>query len=366
MAAFVVLGFALAFLLAPALGAMIHPQPLPPLRGLRGLRLRSSALKERLLQKLIGPDEAGAAARGPDASAATPASAPVVLTEEICLVPGEPVVRVEVAPGNARRIFTGIDIVSDSCPDVHELVWKVLTDYESLTDAVPNLVSNKVIARVEGDELGVGRGARLEQVGAAKLSPLVPEFKASTTLDVREYPEGLPRSMEADHLPRGDQGTQADAALNSHEANAMSQRLPLTRDVFPRPYSLSSVPRRDITMQGVEGLGDFAFYQGVWRMQELPGCAPTGAASAMRLTYSVELSPRAWVPVKLLEGQIASTLAENLESVRDFVTKEENVARCASPHTPGHSLAYSLASTPAPHTPTTKCTPYHSSLHLLC
>ena len=39
----------------------------------------------------------------------------------------------------------------------------------------------------------------------------------------------------------------------------------------------------------------------------------------MRLTYSVELSPRAWVPVALLEGRIASALGENLEAVRDFV-----------------------------------------------
>ena len=53
-------------------------------------------------------------------------------------------------------------------------------------------------------------------------------------------------------------------------------------------------------------------------MQELPGCAPPGA-SAMRLTYSVELSPRLWVPVALLEGRIASALGENLEAIRDYV-----------------------------------------------
>ena len=50
-------------------------------------------------------------------------------------------------------------------------------------------------------------------------------------------------------------------------------------------------------------MGDFSFYQGVWRFQELPGCAPPGS-SAMRLTYSVELSPSLWVPVALLEGKI--------------------------------------------------------------
>lgn len=35
------------------------------------------------------------------------------LCVQVCLLPGAPVVRVEVAPGNARRIFTGIDIVAE-------------------------------------------------------------------------------------------------------------------------------------------------------------------------------------------------------------------------------------------------------------
>ena len=50
----------------------------------------------------------------------------------------------------------------------------------------------------------------------------------------------------------------------------------------------------------------------------MPGCAPPGS-SAMRLTYSVELSPRLWVPVALLEGNIAKALGENLEAIRDYV-----------------------------------------------
>ncbi len=225
-------------------------------------------------------------------------TSPVALTEEICLVPGEPVVRVEEAPGNARRIFTGIDIVGD-CQDIHEVVWNVLTDYPNLSDPVPNLVSNRVLQTCDG-------GARLEQVGAAKLAPMI-TFRATTTLDVREYIEGLPVHMEADHL----RDTAAAAAAapatpprDSRKQRRLDSRLPLRRDIFPRPYSLSSLAHRDITMQGVEGVGDFEWYQGVWRIQELPGCAPVGQ-SAMRLTYSVELSPRAWVPVALLEGRIA-------------------------------------------------------------
>ena len=45
---------------------------------------------------------------------------PPFLDPDSCLVPGEPVVRVEKAPGNARRIFAGIDIMA-SVDDV----WKV-------------------------------------------------------------------------------------------------------------------------------------------------------------------------------------------------------------------------------------------------
>ena len=43
----------------------------------------------------------------------------------------------------------------------------------------------------------------------------------------------------------------------------------------------------------------------------------------MRLTYSVELSPRSWVPVALLEGRIAVALGENLEAIRDHVASLE-------------------------------------------
>ena len=50
------------------------------------------------------------------------------------------VVRVEPAPGNARRIFTGIDIVAPDPgkPDyVLELVWQTLTEYENLAKVCP-------------------------------------------------------------------------------------------------------------------------------------------------------------------------------------------------------------------------------------
>ena len=83
-------------------------------------------------------------------------------------------------------------------------------------------------------------------------------------------------------------------------------------------------------MQGVPEEGDFRFYQGVWRMQELPACEPAGS-SAMRLTYSVELSPRAWVPVALLEGDARHN------RIRDEQAKP---SRCKVPASKPHTLTF--------------------------
>jgi len=85
---------------------------------------------------------------------------PPVLTDDICLLPGsDPIVRVEEAPTNSRRIFTGVDIMAPM-----EAVWDVLTAYERLQDVVPSLVRNRVLERTPDG------GARLAQVGGAKVS----------------------------------------------------------------------------------------------------------------------------------------------------------------------------------------------------
>ena len=66
-------------------------------------------------------------------------------------------------------------------------------------------------------------------------------------------------------------------------------KIPLQRYSFPRPFAISKLPTRDITMQSVpDDDGEFRLYQGVWRLQPLPGCTPGRGMSAMRLTYAVE------------------------------------------------------------------------------
>lgn len=263
--------------------------------------------------------------------------APPYINENECLIPGEPVVRVEKAPQNSRRIFAGIDIPSASVDDV----WRLLTDYPNLQRVVPNLVVNEVLEllyppatddvtinllwnKTEFDLDDVAarcqtlssrmNGAILRQVGGAKVAGI--NFSARTTLEVREWPSGMPDFIGI-----------VNGTIRSHQLLRESSGRKLKRYVFPRPFALSSLPHRDISMQSVlDDDGEFRMYQGVWRMQPLPGCSPPGG-KAMRLTYAVEVSPRPYLPVALVEGRIARDLCANLKAIRDiFATRVEQVA----------------------------------------
>mmetsp|Transcript_8333 Transcript_8333/g.8305 ORF Transcript_8333/g.8305 Transcript_8333/m.8305 type:complete len:388 (+) Transcript_8333:299-1462(+) len=219
----------------------------------------------------------------------------------------EPYVYVEMSPSNSRRIYTGVDIMSNI-----DSIWEVLTAFDKLQEVVPSLVKNEVVS------LTGNGGARLSQVGGAKVLPGV-TFTAKMVLDVNIYKEDtpMPDTMLAVSTP--------DLIL-SEDVRAYGKNLPLKRGVFPRPYSLTAYPCRDITMQNVVGEGDFEHYQGVWRMQKLPNCAPDGG-NAARLTYAVEIKPKGILPVKLIEGRIASDLKANMGAIRDFVEKNEKIKK---------------------------------------
>lgn len=263
-----------------------------------------------------------------DVDYGTSEMAPPFLGDDQCLVPGEPVVRVEKAPENSRRIFAGIDI-----PHSVDDVWNLLTDYARLQDVVPNLVVNEVLEEynvdfstsksasvipldsskpeeVQCQELANQmKGAKLRQVGGAKVAGI--RFSARTTLEVREWPEGMPdfAHFNAEYWEGKSRKKRAKEYANTA----------LTRYRFPRPFAVSKLPTRDISMQSVaDDDGEFRMYQGVWRMQPLPGCAPAGK-DAMRLTYAVEVSPRAYLPVQLVEGRIVRDLCTNLVAIRDFL-----------------------------------------------
>jgi DNA-binding transcriptional MerR regulator len=217
------------------------------------------------------------------------------ISDELCLLPGEdPEVRIEVAPQNARRIYSAVDIRAPL-----ESVWAVLTNYEGLGKLVPSLLKNEVLSR---DESG---GARLLQIGGAKVLPGI-TFKARTVLDVKLHPEDNPLT---------------DTQL--HPINVARETLPLRRDIFPRPFADTSERHRDITMQNVQNEGDFDHYQGVWRIQSLPQCVYDDDRPATRLSYAVELRPKGFLPVNLIEGRIAKDLRTNLDAIRKYLETQQ-------------------------------------------
>ena len=81
-----------------------------------------------------------------DIDYATSEMAPPFLNDDQCLIPGEPVVRVEKAPENSRRIYAGIDI-----PQSVDEIWTLLTDYRRLGEVVPNLIVNEVLEEYNTD-----------------------------------------------------------------------------------------------------------------------------------------------------------------------------------------------------------------------
>lgn len=209
---------------------------------------------------------------------------------------------------------------------------QVLTNYAELQNVVPNLVVNDVLELYDGSSKSSSsnvtydrtapeevlcqqiaqqmKGSLLKQVGGAKVAGI--RFSAKTTLEVREWPQGLP---DFAHFT----DDMWDGKSRDERAREYS-KIKLKRYRFPRPFAVSKLPTRDISMQSIpDDDGEFRLYQGVWRMQPLPGCAPPGK-QAMRLTYAVEISPRAYLPVSLVERRIVQDLCTNLEAIRNAVT----------------------------------------------
>ncbi|KAF7026452.1 hypothetical protein CFC21_038563 [Triticum aestivum] len=69
--------------------------------------------------------------------------------------------------------------------------------------------------------------------------------------------------------------------------------------------------------------GDFKVFQGKWSVQEVDattdegGEVPISQEFQTMLSYVVELEPKLWVPVRLLEGRICKEIKTNLVCIRE-------------------------------------------------
>uniref|UniRef100_A0A453GVX0 Coenzyme Q-binding protein COQ10 START domain-containing protein n=2 Tax=Aegilops tauschii subsp. strangulata TaxID=200361 RepID=A0A453GVX0_AEGTS len=171
-------------------------------------------------------------------------------------------------------------------------VWATLTDYEGLAGFIPGLSECRLLHQDKAF-------ARLYQVSPL-LSPN--QFVEQAVCD------GLTHDMLC-CLQVGEQ----DLALG-FKFNAKG-----TIDCYEGEMELlpeSGARRREIDFNMVDG--DFKVFQGKWSVQEVDGAGiSAGQEFQTTLSYVVELEPKLWVPVRLLEGRICKEIKTNLICIRE-------------------------------------------------
>ncbi|CAN7023062.1 unnamed protein product [Brassica oleracea var. botrytis] len=170
---------------------------------------------------------------------------------------------VEKLEKSSRRIRSKVGIEASL-----DAVCSVLTDYEKLSEFIPGLVVSELVEK-EGNRV------RLFQMGQQSIA-LGLKFNAKAVLDCFE--------KELEILPHG--------------------------------------RRREIDFKMVEG--DFQLFEGKWSIEQLD----KGEASDLQFkdfpttrAYTVDVKPKMWLPVRLVEGRLCNEIKTNLLSVRDAAQK---------------------------------------------
>ncbi|KAL0712241.1 hypothetical protein Bca4012_019219 [Brassica carinata] len=184
------------------------------------------------------------------------------------LVVGDDGVLIEVKKleKSSRRIRSKIGMEASL-----DAVWSVLTDYEKLSDFIPGLVVSELVEK-EGNRV------RLFQMGQQNLA-LGLKFNAKAVLDCFE--------KELEILPNG--------------------------------------RRREIDFKMVEG--DFQLFEGKWSIEQLDKGIQGEALDLQfkdfptTLAYTVDVKPKMWLPVRLVEGRLCKEIKTNLLSIRDTAQK---------------------------------------------
>ncbi|XP_058185014.1 uncharacterized protein LOC131302416 isoform X1 [Rhododendron vialii] len=170
-------------------------------------------------------------------------------------------IEIEEIRKNSRRIRSRIPIDASL-----QTVWNILTEYEKLADYIPGLAVSQVLERR-------GNFVRLFQIGQQNLAfGLI--FNAKGTIDCYEKP--------LENLPSGH--------------------------------------RREIEFKMIEG--DFKLFEGKWSIEQYSiercedGDSSEGQESHTTLSYVVDVEPKLWLPVRLVEGRLCREITVNLSCIR--------------------------------------------------
>ncbi|KAJ8573646.1 hypothetical protein K7X08_010157 [Anisodus acutangulus] len=174
-------------------------------------------------------------------------------------------IEIEKMGKNCRRIRSKVAVKASL-----QNVWKVLTDYERLADFIPGLAVSKLLEKEPNF-------ARLLQIGEQDLAFGL-KFNAKGVIDCYE--------KDLEDLPTGQ--------------------------------------RRDIEFKMVEG--DFKKFEGKWSIEQCKTDGnkdhdSVGQPFHTTLSYIVDVEPKLWLPVRVIEGRLCKEVKINLRSVREEAQK---------------------------------------------
>ncbi|CAJ1977919.1 unnamed protein product [Sphenostylis stenocarpa] len=166
---------------------------------------------------------------------------------------------------NSRRIESRISIEASLSS-----IWNILTDYERLADFIPGLAVSQLLQK--GDNY-----ARLLQIGQQNIAFGI-KFNAKGIVDCYE--------KELETLPTG--------------------------------------IKREIEFKMVEG--DFQLFEGKWSILQhfnSENCEQSQVREvSTTLSYVVDVKPKLWLPISLIEGRLCNEIKMNLVSVRNEAQKQ--------------------------------------------
>lgn len=170
-------------------------------------------------------------------------------------------IQVEKIANNRRRIQSRVSIQASL-----DTVWNILTDYEGLADFIPSLTVSQLLEKRENF-------ARLLQIGQQNLAFGL-KFKAKGIIDCYE------------------------------------------KDI----QTFSSGQRRDIEFKMIEG--DFKHFEGKWSVEQRStrkhnqSYTIEGQGFCTTLFYVVEVEPKLWLPVHLVQGKLCGEIKINLSCIQ--------------------------------------------------
>ncbi|XP_024981534.1 uncharacterized protein LOC112518164 [Cynara cardunculus var. scolymus] len=163
-------------------------------------------------------------------------------------------VEIEKLSNNRRRIRSKVAVDASL-----QTLWSILTDYDRLADFIPGLAVSQVLDKRKNF-------ARLLQIGQQNLAFGL-KFNAKGIVDCYE------KEFE----------------------------------------SLNYGQRRDIEFKMIEG--DFELFEGKWSIEQSTGGGheqSVGQRYHTTLSYTVDVEPKMWLPVQLVEGRISKEIKMNL------------------------------------------------------